>query len=613
MAEPLAAYKGGDPFVFVCYSHDDQAVVYPQLRWLQDQGVKLWYDEGISGGAVWRTQVGEALQQSSHVLYFLSPASVASDHCSREIHLALDLGMPVVPVYLQAVTLTADLMVGLSRVHALQLDAPRFKTQLLEAVTIDRALPAQDQAIAANHGKRHAPMLLAVLMVLSVIGVMVAGYLVAMDPAPPFASIIDRPMVAVLPITNNSGNPDFDSLSIGLMDEIIVGLQRFRSFPVVSRSATLSIADRNAPVEQIAVQLNAAYVMDASLRTNVDSIRILATLSDATGHQLWARRFDLDQDREMLFNMVDELGAAIAGAVRESEVERIAAVHRPDLGAWEHYTKALSFIVRGPTGHHTGALSERDQALVDARKAIELDPQMAEAWWALGELQAIDVMVNPPPEPELTRVIDLMVSNFRRAHDISPFHGAACGCLGMMLAAIGRAEEGFVLLEEALVANPMSSSLRVDYGQVLASQGRFQEAREMASSAARMEPMGKDLGVTYLTTALADLGQDRWETALANTYRALFAHQNNEMVMPVAMVLLHVLGDREGAIRTYSELQTAYPGFRLDNPFTVLMLKPIDRILIEQRGKRTELPAGWRQIVREIEVAASQQPVAIAR
>ncbi len=35
-------------FVFVCYAHDDEAIVYPELRWLHEQGVNVWYDEGMA-------------------------------------------------------------------------------------------------------------------------------------------------------------------------------------------------------------------------------------------------------------------------------------------------------------------------------------------------------------------------------------------------------------------------------------------------------------------------------------------------------------------------------------------------------------------------------------
>ena len=41
MAErPFPAYRGDEPYVFVSYSHDDADAVYPELRWLKQQGFK---------------------------------------------------------------------------------------------------------------------------------------------------------------------------------------------------------------------------------------------------------------------------------------------------------------------------------------------------------------------------------------------------------------------------------------------------------------------------------------------------------------------------------------------------------------------------------------------
>ncbi len=119
MDKPFPAYQGDAPYVFVCYAHDDEDVVYPEIGWLHEQGINLWYDEGVSAGKIWREEIGDAIKGASSVLYYISESSLASDHCSREINFALDQSKNVLPVYLEDVVLTTDLEVGLSRVQAL--------------------------------------------------------------------------------------------------------------------------------------------------------------------------------------------------------------------------------------------------------------------------------------------------------------------------------------------------------------------------------------------------------------------------------------------------------------------------------------------------------------
>ncbi len=76
MEKPFPAYKGNDPYVFVCYAHADDGIVYPEIQWLHDQGFNVWYDEGIDPGSKWRDEVALALTQCRVFLYFVSPRSL---------------------------------------------------------------------------------------------------------------------------------------------------------------------------------------------------------------------------------------------------------------------------------------------------------------------------------------------------------------------------------------------------------------------------------------------------------------------------------------------------------------------------------------------------------
>ncbi len=135
MDKPFQAYTGDEPYVFVCYAHNDSEIIYPEIDWLRQQGINLWYDEGISAGKNWRAAIGDSLLGASHVLFYISTRSLKSEHCNREINLALDKNMEVVPIYLEEVELTSDLMVGLNRVHALHRDQDgNYQQHLLNAL-----------------------------------------------------------------------------------------------------------------------------------------------------------------------------------------------------------------------------------------------------------------------------------------------------------------------------------------------------------------------------------------------------------------------------------------------------------------------------------------------
>ena len=105
---PFVAYKGDEPFAFVSYSHADAQPVYEELRALKDAGVNVWYDEGISPGHAWPRELANTLDRCSLFIVYITRNSVASEHCLRETHFAMQHGKPVLAIYTEDLTLPTD-------------------------------------------------------------------------------------------------------------------------------------------------------------------------------------------------------------------------------------------------------------------------------------------------------------------------------------------------------------------------------------------------------------------------------------------------------------------------------------------------------------------------
>lgn len=84
-------YTGSDGYIFVSYSHADEGVVISILSELQKEGYRIWYDEGIYGGANWRVMLGERLEGCTDFLLFSSKNSTQSKNVRAEVGMALDL------------------------------------------------------------------------------------------------------------------------------------------------------------------------------------------------------------------------------------------------------------------------------------------------------------------------------------------------------------------------------------------------------------------------------------------------------------------------------------------------------------------------------------------
>ena len=88
MYDKLAAYEGKENYIFISYSHKDTEKVLPIMKKLHDLGCRIWYDEGIAPGSEWPEDIAQHLNNSSMVIAFVSPNSMASVNCRREINFA---------------------------------------------------------------------------------------------------------------------------------------------------------------------------------------------------------------------------------------------------------------------------------------------------------------------------------------------------------------------------------------------------------------------------------------------------------------------------------------------------------------------------------------------
>ena len=104
------------------------------------------------------------------------------------------------------------------------------------------------------------------------------------DPA-----AFSKPSIAVLPFDNLSNEPDQDYFSSGITEDIITALSRLRQFSVIARNSTFTYKDRAVDIRTVSQELNARYVLEGSVRTANNRVRVTAQLIDgATGTHLWA-------------------------------------------------------------------------------------------------------------------------------------------------------------------------------------------------------------------------------------------------------------------------------------------------------------------------------------
>ena len=106
-------------------------------------------------------------------------------------------------------------------------------------------------------------------------------------------SVPARPSVAILPFTNQSGDPTQAYLSDGITEDIITELSRYHSLLVIARSSSFQFNRAAVEIGVVRQRLGVRYLVEGSVRKVGAGIRVTGQLIDAeTEGHLWAERYD---------------------------------------------------------------------------------------------------------------------------------------------------------------------------------------------------------------------------------------------------------------------------------------------------------------------------------
>jgi TolB-like protein/DNA-binding winged helix-turn-helix (wHTH) protein len=191
------------------------------------------------------------------------------------------------------------------------------------------------------------------------------------------------PRIAVLPFADLSPDGDQEYFSDGISEEILNLLAQIESLKVIARHSAFSFKGQNVDIATIAAKLDVSYVVEGSVRRSGDRVRITAQLIDATdSSHLWSEAYDGDYSAENLIEIQCEIARAIAGQLRmaltgDAEV-RLAKVPTES-------TEAYAAYLLGRERLKNRKVAELADAVEQFSLAIEHDPKFAAAYAGLAD------------------------------------------------------------------------------------------------------------------------------------------------------------------------------------------------------------------------------------
>lgn len=128
------------PFIFVSYSSKDSDFVWPEIRRLEREGYKVWYDKGeLQPGRLWAEEIDRAIEKCACFIAFITHDSVESVNVCDEIDQALKAGKPFISIYWDKVELPRRFEKPMRSIQALERYSMR-QPELEYEVPLSRAL-----------------------------------------------------------------------------------------------------------------------------------------------------------------------------------------------------------------------------------------------------------------------------------------------------------------------------------------------------------------------------------------------------------------------------------------------------------------------------------------
>jgi serine/threonine protein kinase/Flp pilus assembly protein TadD len=286
--------------------------------------------------------------------------------------------------------------------------------------------------------------------------------------------------VAVLYFENLSRGEEDIYFRDGMTEDIITELSAIKDLRVFPRSAVFAFRDKQFTAPQIGQELSAAYVLEGSLRRAGNRIRITAQLVETrTGHSIWARRFD--RTMEDVFAIQDEMAKNIAEALQvmlsEEEKRVIEKVPTQNVEAYDYY-------LRGRQYFHQFRRKGMEAARNMFKRAIEIDPDYARAWAGLSDCHSFLQFYWQPSDENLKQAD----AASRKALDLDPELAEAHASRGHLLSLLERDEEARREFEAAIRLNPNLFEAYYFYARSCLIHGQLEEAAKLFEEACRVRP-----------------------------------------------------------------------------------------------------------------------------
>jgi len=351
--------------------------------------------------------------------------------------------------------------------------------------------------------------------------------------------------LAVLYLENPGGAKEDEYFRDGITEDIITEISKIKELWVLTRSAVMAYRDKQVTAPEVGRELNAAFVLEGSLRRSGDRLRITARLVEtSTARSVWAERYD--RQMEDVFAIQDEIAQSIAKALKlvltEQEKRAIEKAPTTDVQAYDYYLKGRQFF-------HQFRRKSFDFARQLFARAIVIDPNYALAYAGVADCCAFiflwwDASDDNRKEAEIAS---------RKAVELDPELAEAHVSRGLAFQMVRKYDEAHKEFETAIQLNPKIFDAYYFYARLRYQRGEMEEAAQLYEKACWANPEDFQapmlLGQTYFALGRKLEGEAVRQRALRIIEKHLELHPDDARALYLGAAGLFQVGQKERALQ----------------------------------------------------------------
>jgi serine/threonine protein kinase/lipoprotein NlpI len=325
------------------------------------------------------------------------------------------------------------------------------------------------------------------------------------------------PSVCVLPFKDLSKAKDQQYFAEGLAEEIINKLTQIKDLRIISRTSAFKFKGKTPNISQIKDQLNVQTVLEGSIRTAGNRLRISTKLMKvADGSLLWAEKFE--RDISDIFAIQDEISLAVVKALK---VKLLQKVENRLVKRYTENVNAYTSYLKGRFHWNKRTKIELDKSIKYYRAALEEDPDYALAYAGLadtytilgiyGALSPAEVMPKAMTEAKRSMQIDDQLAEshvslgcvqsvyqwdwkgarqeFERGIGLNPGYALAYQWYAVnYLVPLGKFKEAIETISKGIRLDPISLVINTTIGVIHYFQRSYEEAIDCYTKALELDP-----------------------------------------------------------------------------------------------------------------------------